>query len=55
LVRAVAHGIRQRGETPFLHAAAENVSAIRLYEALGFRLRRSTMFLGARVPDGESI
>jgi predicted GNAT family acetyltransferase len=50
LILAVAHGIRERGETPFLHAAADNTSAIRLYEALGFRLRRRATFLAARVP-----
>ncbi|MCD7441086.1 GNAT family N-acetyltransferase [Streptomyces lincolnensis] len=50
LVRAVAHGIRERGETPFLHTAATNTGAIRLYESLGFRLRRETAFLAARVP-----
>jgi ribosomal protein S18 acetylase RimI-like enzyme len=50
LVHAVAHGIRQRGETPFLHTAANNVNAIRLYESLGFRLRRHTTFQAARVP-----
>ncbi|WP_371785638.1 GNAT family N-acetyltransferase [Streptosporangium subroseum] len=50
LVRAVAAGIRERGETPFLHAAADNTNAIRLYESLGFRLRRSATFLAARVP-----
>jgi ribosomal protein S18 acetylase RimI-like enzyme len=51
LILAVAHGIRARGETPFLHTAAENTNAIRLYEALGFRLRRTTAFMGARVPE----
>ncbi|MFJ8922934.1 GNAT family N-acetyltransferase [Streptomyces sp. NPDC102415] len=51
LVRAVAHGIRERGETPFLHAAASNTSAIRLYESLGFTLRRRTAFLSALVPS----
>ncbi|WP_105972529.1 GNAT family N-acetyltransferase [Streptomyces geranii] len=51
LIRAVAHGIRERGETPFLHTAARNVNAIRLYESLGFRLRRGTVFLAARVPE----
>ena len=40
LVRAVAAGIRARGETPFLHTAASNAPAIRLYESIGFRLRR---------------
>ncbi|MDQ0935463.1 ribosomal protein S18 acetylase RimI-like enzyme [Streptomyces turgidiscabies] len=51
LILAVAHGIRERGETPFLHTAAENTNAIRLYESLGFRLRRPTAFMGARVPE----
>lgn len=52
LVHAVAAGIRERGETPMLHAAAGNVGAIALYEHLGFRLRRRTRFLGVRVPAG---
>ncbi|MFF7472866.1 GNAT family N-acetyltransferase [Streptomyces sp. NPDC008092] len=51
LIRAVAHGIRERGETPFLHTGAENTTAIRLYESLGFRLRRRTAFVAARVPE----
>lgn len=51
LVLAVAHGIRQRGETPFMHAAATNTNAIRLYESLGFRLRRAANFQAARVPE----
>ncbi|MFD0633345.1 GNAT family N-acetyltransferase [Catenulispora yoronensis] len=51
LVRAVAHGIRERGETPFLHTGAENVNAIRLYESIGFRLRRTVTFAAYRVPD----
>ncbi|MER7974911.1 MULTISPECIES: GNAT family N-acetyltransferase [unclassified Streptomyces] len=51
LIRAVAHGIRERGETPFLHTGAGNTTAVRLYEALGFRLRRTTAFLAARAPE----
>jgi ribosomal protein S18 acetylase RimI-like enzyme len=51
LILAVAHGIRERGETPFLHTGAANTDAIRLYESLGFRLRRTTAFLAARVPE----
>lgn len=51
LIRAVAHGIRERGEVPFLHTSARNTNAIRLYESLGFRLRRSTAFLAARAPE----
>jgi ribosomal protein S18 acetylase RimI-like enzyme len=51
LILAVAHGIRERGETPFLHTGAQNTSAIRLYESLGFRLRLRTAFLAARAPE----
>ncbi|MFJ2260763.1 GNAT family N-acetyltransferase [Streptomyces sp. NPDC087844] len=51
LTLAVAHGIRARGETPFLHTGADNTTAVRLYESLGFRLRRRTRFLAARVPE----
>jgi ribosomal protein S18 acetylase RimI-like enzyme len=50
LVHAIAHGIRQRGDIPFLHAAADNTNAIRLYESLGFRLHRTAIFQAARVP-----
>jgi ribosomal protein S18 acetylase RimI-like enzyme len=50
LILAVAAGIRDRGETPFLHAAADNANALRLYETLGFALRRKTPFLAARAP-----
>ncbi|MEU7059200.1 GNAT family N-acetyltransferase [Streptomyces sp. NPDC046197] len=51
LILAVADGIRERGETPFLHTGAQNSGAIRLYESLGFRLRRRTAFLAARAPE----
>jgi predicted GNAT family acetyltransferase len=50
LVRAVAAGIRERGETPFLHAAASNTQAIRLYEAIGFTLRSRPTFRLVRTP-----
>ncbi|MCY0938221.1 ABC transporter permease subunit [Streptomyces sp. H34-S4] len=50
LVRAVAAGIRDRGDVPFLHTTESNTSAIRLYESLGFTLRRRTSFLSVRVP-----
>lgn len=33
--------IRSRGKTPFLHAWAFNDAAIRVYERLGFRIRRN--------------
>lgn len=51
LVLAVAAGVRARGEIPFLHTGAENTGAIRLYESLGFRLRRPASFVGFRVPE----
>lgn len=41
LVRAVAAGIFERGETPLLHAVATNTNAIRLYRSLGFELRHT--------------
>jgi ribosomal protein S18 acetylase RimI-like enzyme len=50
LTLAVAAGIRARGETPFLHAAASNTNAIGLYESLGFRFRRHVLFSAARAP-----
>jgi ribosomal protein S18 acetylase RimI-like enzyme len=50
LVRAVAAEIRSRGETPFLHVAASNTNAIRLYEALGFVIRRKISFDILRIP-----
>ena len=40
LMRVVAGRIRGRGDTPFLHAYADNRGAIGLYETLGFRFRR---------------
>ncbi|MGO9560091.1 MAG: GNAT family N-acetyltransferase [Acidimicrobiales bacterium] len=48
LVRAVAEGIRGRGEMPFLHAAATNTGAIRLYESIGFEHRLTTRFTVVR-------
>nr|WP_281372984.1 GNAT family N-acetyltransferase [Kineococcus aurantiacus] len=51
LVRAVAQGVRDRGELPFLHAAAQNTRAIGLYEHLGFTLRRTLQFATVRTPD----
>ncbi|WP_436844687.1 GNAT family N-acetyltransferase [Streptomyces longwoodensis] len=50
LVRAVAAGIRARGDVPFLHAAADNTPAIRLYRSLGFTLRRSSRIVVLRTP-----
>jgi ribosomal protein S18 acetylase RimI-like enzyme len=50
LTLALLSAITDRGDMPFLHAAADNVSAIRLYESLGFRLRRPATFVVMRAP-----
>ncbi|MFD9390504.1 GNAT family N-acetyltransferase [Streptomyces sp. NPDC060000] len=50
LIRAVGAGIRDRGDTPFLHAAAGNAPAIGLYESLGFVLRRRSAIVSVRTP-----
>jgi ribosomal protein S18 acetylase RimI-like enzyme len=52
LTRAVAAGILARGDIPFLHAAASNTDALRLYRALGFQLRRPLTFWIVRSPGG---
>ncbi|MCA0157779.1 GNAT family N-acetyltransferase [Tsukamurella sp. M9C] len=49
LIRAVAHGIRERGDVPFLHTSDDN-PAQKLYDAMGF-LHTSTVPLEViRVP-----
>jgi predicted GNAT family acetyltransferase len=53
LVARTGPGIRERGETPFLHAAAGNAPAIRLYESIGFTLRRRTTILQVRSPGTD--
>ncbi|MCD2197931.1 GNAT family N-acetyltransferase [Actinomycetospora endophytica] len=54
LVLAIAAGIRARGELPILHASADNTSAIRLYEQLGFTLRARPSFEAVRAPHEEA-
>jgi GNAT superfamily N-acetyltransferase len=41
LIATVVDDIHERGKTPFLHSFADNHSAIRVYQSLGFALRRS--------------
>jgi ribosomal protein S18 acetylase RimI-like enzyme len=54
LILAVVAGIRARGDAPFLHAAANNTNAVRLYQTLGFQLRRPITFQGVCLgPDGR--
>ena len=51
LVLDLAHRIRRRGDVPILHADARNVGAIRLYEQLGFVVRREVLFQILRAPS----
>jgi ribosomal protein S18 acetylase RimI-like enzyme len=48
LTLAVAAGILERGDLPFLHAAADNTGAIRLYERLGFQVDHEVVFASFR-------
>lgn len=48
LVNTLVAEIRARGEVPLLHTSAGNARAIRLYEHLGFRLRRRVDFVLVR-------
>jgi ribosomal protein S18 acetylase RimI-like enzyme len=51
LMNAVGAGIAARGERPLLHAAAENTNAIRLYEDLGFSVRRRIAVEIFQIPE----
>jgi GNAT superfamily N-acetyltransferase len=44
LVYVVSNLIRLRGHVPFLHVRADNQSAIKSYESVGFKVRRSFWF-----------
>lgn len=44
LVLDVVHHVRERGARAMMHAAASNTNAIRLYESLGFVVRRRNEF-----------
>jgi predicted GNAT family acetyltransferase len=50
LTALVARGIRARGDTPFLHHAADNHAARRVYEALGFEFRREIGYAAYGAP-----
>ena len=50
LTRTVALAVLERGETPFLHVAAGNDGARRVYERLGFRVRRDVDFAWVESP-----
>ena len=44
VVSAIAQGIVERGDTPYLMVMPENTPAVRLYESLGFEPRRLLYF-----------
>ena len=50
LVLALVGRIRAQGDMPCLHVSADNTNAIRLYEALGFTIRRESTVTGWRAP-----
>ncbi len=50
LVAAVADRVTEAGDTPFLHAMAGNTDVIRLYESLGFTIRRPAPFIVFEAP-----
>jgi ribosomal protein S18 acetylase RimI-like enzyme len=50
LIRALVVGVRARGDTAFLHVVGTNVTAIRLYEWMGFAVRREVTFQSVRAP-----
>lgn len=50
LVRDLVGRILDRGETPMLHVMTTNLSAIRVYDQLGFKLRREQDVIGLRPP-----
>lgn len=50
LVTTVAAGALASGRRPLLHALADNTGAIRLYESLGFTVRREIDFAGWQLP-----
>jgi len=51
LTRHVADRIVARGETPILHVREDNHDARRVYERLGFTLRRRLQFRWLRAPE----
>ena len=50
LTAHVADAVWARGEQPFLHVAGHNITAKRVYERIGFTVRRTTDFVVLRPP-----
>ena len=53
LVLAVASGVLERGDRPFLHVLGSNTGALRLYRSLGFTDRCEVVFLRLRSPGWD--
>jgi ribosomal protein S18 acetylase RimI-like enzyme len=53
LIATVMDEIFRRGKTPFLHSFADNWPAIRVYESLGFRQRRTFQLAVLKNSGGE--
>lgn len=53
LITYLANGMRERGETPFLQAAAWNTGAIGLYRKLGFEFSRGVVFVAVTAPGRD--
>ncbi|MCS3781791.1 GNAT family N-acetyltransferase [Tsukamurella ocularis] len=53
LIRAVAHGIRERGDVPFLHTSDDN-PAQKLYDAMGFHHTITVPLEVIRVPAARN-
>jgi predicted GNAT family acetyltransferase len=51
LVSAVSQAIFARGETPFLGVRQDNTAALRLYEKLGFKVRRTLHLAAVKRPS----
>jgi GNAT superfamily N-acetyltransferase len=54
VVGAVADAAIARGDTPFLHVVTTNVTAIPVYERLGFRTRATVSFVAAVRPEAST-
>ncbi len=48
VMKTVMRAIEARGETPMLHVFSSNLPAIRVYESLGYRLRRRFHFVAVQ-------